>query len=130
MSVINIVRVHQHDIDLEGLTVAPDLEVDAVAHAQAALYLGDVVRRLDLDPVALKQDIADLNALGLGVRALGDIGDLESAWDIVMRRRVVGYRADGYSDRRAASDLAVLDKRVHYIAHRSTRNRKADALDA
>ena len=104
--------------------------MDAVAHAQAALYLGDVVRRLDLDPVALKQDIADLNALGLGVRALGDIGDIESAWDIVMRRRVVGYRADGYSDRRAASDLTVLDERVHDVAHSCARDCEADALDA
>ena len=60
---IQIVRVHQHDGDLKGLSVAPELEYHRVADLKRIFDVADLIGGGDGLEVDLGDNVADLDAL-------------------------------------------------------------------
>ena len=69
-SLIDVVGVHEGDLDVEGLAVAVDREGHGVAHLEALLDGVDLVGRRDAPAVDRGDDVAGLDALGGGVMSI------------------------------------------------------------
>ena len=104
---IDIVVLHERDIDVEGLAVAPDGELDGVADAEVDSDLEDILAGLGGLAVDGGDDVALLDALPVGVGVLGHGGDVQTLGQFVVVGGHVGDGAHGDAYRRTAAHLAV-----------------------
>ncbi len=72
MGLIDIVVLHQGHVHVEGLAVAPDGEIDGVAHLEAVSDLEDIVAGPGGLAAYGGDDVPLADALGLSVRILGN----------------------------------------------------------
>ena len=78
LSLINIVRIHQDNVHLEGLSVAPDGKIHAVAHGKGIFDLEYIIAGVDFLTAYGNDNISGENALCLGIGALGNLRHIQA----------------------------------------------------